>query len=375
MRGRRRIQWLFVPAICGLLGFLFALRQYLLMLQQNNSIPWSQAFFDQLPYWLLWAAVSPVILWLADRIPIQRQRWLTGVAVHVPASALIALMHPVLYLLVSFGLEGWQSSKPPPFTSGAVRQELVFSLIPGVIFYWLILAVSLAFDYYGRYQEERVFALQLRAKLAEAQLQTLKMELHPHFLFNALHSVTALVLKREDRLAVQMISRLSELLRRTLEEAETQEVPLSHELDFLRLYLEIEATRFEDRLKVGMHIEPQTLEALVPNLVLQPLVENAVRHGIAAHSSASRIEIRSWREGEKLCLEVRDDGPGLPWNPNDRQLLEGVGLSNTRARLAHLYGAGSDFSLLNNECGGVSAKIILPYHLAAGSNGNGEKAN
>jgi two-component system, LytTR family, sensor kinase len=360
---RRPIQPQFVPAICVLLGVLFALRQYLMMVQKGEPISWSQAFFDQLPYWVLWAILSPLILLLVRRFPIQRRNWVQSLPVHVLAAALLGLAQPLVYLLISLALDGWQSSKPAPLTKETFRTLLVFSLIPGMVFYGVILAINLAFNYYEESQQERLTASQLRAQLAEARLQALRMQLHPHFLFNTLHSITALVLKTDNRGAVRMIDRLSALLRHTLEDTETQEVPLRQELEFLKLYLDIESIRFEDRLEVQMHIDSQTLDAKVPNLLLQPLVENAVRHGIAQHSSAGRIEVNARRQDGRLCLEVRDDGPGLPKEWNDGTSRRGIGLKNTKDRLEQLYGEGYEFRLSNNEGGGASVMISFPYQI------------
>lgn len=354
-------KWFFVPVTCGLLGFLFALRQYLLMLQKNEPIPWSQAFFDQLPYWFLWAVISPLILWLSRRYPLQRQSWLRGLLVHIPASVLAAATQPLLYILVSRRLTYWSNGQFTPLTSETLSMVMASSLIPGMIFYCGVLAICLAFNYYESYQGELLKASQLRSQLTESQLQTLKMQLHPHFLFNTLHSVTALVLKNENREAVRMINRLSLLLRRALENTDAQEITLEREIEFLELYLEIERVRFADRLTIEMHINPQTLNARVPTLLLQPLVENAMRHGIAPHSSASRIEIRAERRDGKLCLEVRDDGRGLPEDWSNEMTGTGVGLKNTRARLAQLYDDGYDLRLRNVEGGGVSATLTLPF--------------
>ncbi len=358
-RERSARQWILVPLICGLLGFLFAIRQYLLMLQKNEPILFIQSLSDQLSYWLLWAIFSPLIFWLGCKFPFQKPGWLHNLFVHLAAAALIAVAHPVLYLLLSLNLDGWQSSPPVPLDSSVFYQIWTVSLIPGVIFYWLILAVNLAFDYQRRYRDETLKAAELHAQLAQAQLAALKMQLHPHFLFNALHSITALVLKKDDRTAVRMISRLSDLLRRALEDSEAQQIPLKREIEFLRLYLEIEQTRFADRLTVEMRIDPETLDAQVPNLILQPLVENAVRHGFAASSAASRIEICAARLDGKLRLEVSDDGRGLPvgWDGEST----GIGIKNTRERLAQLYGAQHEFEVCNNKNGGVTATLWLPY--------------
>jgi len=191
------------------------------------------------------------------------------------------------------------------------------------------------------------------------------MQLHPHFLFNTLNAIAGLVRDRKDKAAVQMIAGLSDLLRHTLENSGKQEVPLREELDFLELYLDIQQMRFSDRLTVRMEVAPETLNARVPNLILQPLVENAIRHGVAARVSAGEVYISARRENGALELKVADDGPGLKrgWRIED---AGGIGLSNTRERLAQLYGKEHRFEVRNREGGGVEAALLIPWRSDAG---------
>ena len=230
--------------------------------------------------------------------------------------------------------------------------------------YGIVLLVHYALKYYARYQEGRVRASQLETRLAQAQLQALKMQLQPHFLFNTLHSISTLV--QEDPAAAEaMIARLSELLRLSLENNGVQQVPLSKELEFIESYLGIEQIRFEDRMQVRYDIDPETLDAQVPNLILQPLVENAIHHGIGGGSG--RIEIRSRHAEGKLILQVLDNGPGLG-DPNASvQPGKGLGLANTRARLETLYGKAHDFVVRGASNGGVEAAILIPFEPQAGS--------
>ena len=223
----------------------------------------------------------------------------------------------------------------------------------------IVLLVS-AFSYYRRYQEGELRASQLEALLSQSQLQALKMQLHPHFLFNTLHSISSLM-HRDIEAADKMIARLGDFLRLTLENSGTQEVTLQEELEFLRCYLEIEHIRFQDRLTTHMDIAPQALVTHVPNLILQPIVENAIRHGIAPRSTPGRIEIRAERNNGTLRIQVRDNGPGLPGNPNaDNLYKEGLGLANTRARLEQLYGAAHRFDLANDPDGGLVVTLEIP---------------
>ena len=208
-------------------------------------------------------------------------------------------------------------------------------------------------------------AAQLETQLARAQLDALRTQLHPHFLFNTLNTIS--VLMREDvATANRMLLRLSELLRLALKNAGTHEVSLRQEMEFLRSYLEIERTRFQHRLKVQTEIDPEALDALVPNLILQPLVENAIRHGVAPRPTQSTIEIRALRRNGRVELRVRDDGPGID-EMRKEAAAGGIGLSNTRARLDKLYGAAHSFQLSPADGGGTQVTITIPFHPADGS--------
>jgi sensor histidine kinase YesM len=228
-----------------------------------------------------------------------------------------------------------------------------------MLIYWVILTINLIFLYYERYQNEMLKASKLDAQLSKARLRALQMQLQPHFLFNTLHSITALVLKNENRDAVKMINRLSEFLRLTLDNIETQEVTLKEEIEFTRRYLEIEQIRFQDRLTVDMNIDPSALDARVPNLILQPLVENAVRHGVDSNSEASRIEILAYLQNDRVLMEVRNRGKDL--KKVAEQTSGGLGLKNTRARLFEVYGERYSFSLNRQDNEWTVAQIVIPF--------------
>ena len=224
----------------------------------------------------------------------------------------------------------------------------------------MIIAVGHAFDYYQRFHERELRASELEGRLAQARLQALQSQMNPHFLFNTLHTISALMHKDVDA-ADRMIMKLSELLRLALDNTEIHEVPLSQELDFLQRYLEIEQTRFRERLQIELNIAPDTLQCRVPNLVLQPLVENAIRHGVERHARPGRIVLRAQRHENQLALEVQDNGAGLP---DGKPLREGIGLTNTRTRLHQLYGDAQKFELKNVASGGLLARVVLPFRYA-----------
>jgi LytS/YehU family sensor histidine kinase len=222
--------------------------------------------------------------------------------------------------------------------------------------YWAVLAVASVRDYYRKYRTRELQSSQLEAQLSAAQLQALKMQLHPHFLFNTLNGIAALM-HQDVEAADRMLARLSELLRLALDHADRQEVTLRQEMDFLERYLEIQKMRFRDRLTVKLELDPDTLEAQVPNLILQPLVENAIRHGIEPRSTPGEVVIRANRVGDRLELQVSDDGPGMIENDSSK----GVGLANTRARLQQLYGAAHTLSFSNGAARGLVIVLSLPF--------------
>jgi LytS/YehU family sensor histidine kinase len=225
--------------------------------------------------------------------------------------------------------------------------------------YWVIVLSSHTFNYYRSFRRGELNAAQLRTQLAQAQLEALKMQLQPHFLFNTLHSISAL-LNKDVEGARTMITRLGDFLRLTLENSGAQEVPLQQEIEFLNGYLEIERIRFQDRLTTNVDIDPAVLDVRVPNLILQPIVENAMRHAVATNPKAGRIEIVATARNGMLRIEVRDNGPGLPLAPATSALKHGVGLANTRARLERLYGSNHRFELANRPAGGFIVTLEIP---------------
>ena len=241
-----------------------------------------------------------------------------------------------------------------------------------LIVYWAIVGLAYARSYYQRYRERELRAAQLEALLAKAELQALKLQLHPHFLFNALHAVAGLVRRGENADAVRMIAGLSDLLRYVLDSADRQLVPLAEELAFLERYLDVQRLRFGDRLSAEIDAAPDTLGLEVPILILQPLVENALEHGLARRAGPGHLRLTARREGDRLALRLRDDGRGLAGGGAGGEGTgdgAGVGLENSRARLRELYGEGSALTLRDAEGGpGAVAELILPARPAAGEN-------
>jgi len=276
----------------------------------------------------IWFAATPLMLALARRFPIDRQRWLSSSLMHLAAGSLVSFVLLGIYTGIAFALSLTDARQS---LWQAFRAQLVGGFHAELLTYSMVIVLSHGIDYYRKYRERELRASQLEARLAQSRLDALRMQLHPHFLFNTLNSIS--VLMSEDVTAARrMLTRLSDLLRASLDNAATHEVSLREELEFLNNYLQIEQTRFHDRLTVRMDIDPASLTANVPNLILQPLVENAIRHGIAPRAQPGVIDISAARENGMVRLKVRDNGAGLG-AAGAAGLTKGIGLANTQARL------------------------------------------
>jgi len=256
-----------------------------------------------------------------------------------------------------------------PFSFQRMTSFVVANFSEGIGIYMLIALSRYAFSYYRRYRQSQLRTFQLEAQLSQAQLQALKMQLHPHFLFNTLHSISALM-NKDPESARQMITRLGDFLRLTLENSGSQEVTLEQEITFLRCYLEIEGIRFQDRLVTRVDVSEQTLDAKVPNLILQPIVENAIRHAIAPRSSPGFIGIEAERRNSTLRIRVRDNGPGLSSHRTSENMFrKGLGLANTEKRLQQLYGTAHLLDLSDHPEGGLQVTLEIPFHRDASAGG------
>ncbi|MFN2567443.1 MAG: sensor histidine kinase [Gemmatimonadaceae bacterium] len=331
-----------------------------------SAAPVTLAFVES----YLWAALTPVLFWLTSRFALERANRVGRVLLFVGVGIVVAMLVEALLAYLRFEV----------FFIPGRRRPRVFDPLFGVTrLFWLddlmvyvaVVAAGFARDYFRRYQARREEANRLRAQaaelhaqLAEARLAALRTQLNPHFLFNTLHAVSTLV-ERDPRGVRRMIARLSELLRTSLEEGDEQEVPLEKELAFLNRYLEIMEIRFQGRLEVDVRADGAVMDALVPTLILQPLVENAVKHGVSKIAGTGVIEIRAFRDEDRLVLRVRDNGPGLEPDA-DGSREDGVGLANTRARLEQLYGLEQGLTLRPAPLGvGLVAEVTLPYHTRA----------
>jgi signal transduction histidine kinase len=311
-----------------------------------------------LGYWYSWACLTPAILYLARKAPFtDRDSWKFALAVHVPGVFILTAAHVVLTVSSQTAIVWLVGQEQRSWTSEA--QRMFFNNFDWeMMTYWAIVGLSHALWYHNEAQDRALRASQLETHLVEAQLQSLQRQLQPHFLFNTLNTISALM-HRDINAADDMIAKLSDLLRISLYNGGVQEVTLKQELDFLSKYLEIEQTRFRDRLTVVFDVQPDTLDALVPNLVLQPLVENSIKHGVGPRPTPGQIEIRTKRVGSMLELEVKDNGVGLS-AARLTDFNRGIGLGNTRSRLQHLYGSSHRFEFRQPPSGGLAVLIAIP---------------
>ena len=337
MRGGRA--WLAIFGGWTGLAVFYAVSTSLTYRSTGRPGAWSLTFRRSLSEWWLWALLTPAIAWMARRYPLHGARRWRHLAIHIVAAAIVAVGKTMADRAIFFLISGF-------------RTYLLLSTIAlHFTLYFAILAAAHGLEYYRRSRERE----QLQARLTSTRLQLLSMQLQPHFLFNTLNTIAELV-HDDPEAADRMIAGLSDLLRRTLDLKDTHQVPLDEELGVLDLYLDLQRIRFGDRLQVSIDASDEVRRARVPLLLLQPLVENSIRHGLAARTSAGRIEIRGRRAGDRLLLDVEDDGQ--PVNDAPR---EGIGLNNVRARLEALHGDRFTLQLTPSATGGTRVTIELPF--------------
>ncbi len=356
-------RWKRLAIIWGIwtfIGIVFTLQSYFTSFRSEKPAPFFDSLYVQMTWAYLWALATPLVLWAASRLPIERNNWIRSSLLHVPLSIVLSAFITAVGHVVLWFYWGWSMGRP--FSFERMGRFVVANFSEGIGIYLLIAITHYAFSYYRRFREGQVKTLRLEAQLSQAQLHALKMQLHPHFLFNTLHSISAL-LSSDTASARKMITRLGDFLRLTLDNSGSQEVTLKQEIDFLSCYLEIERIRFQDRLVTRVNVPHQTLDAMVPNLILQPIVENAIRHGIAPRSTPGLIEIGAEQRNGTLRIQVRDNGPGLPIHRTSENMFQkGLGLANTETRLERLYGAAHLFDFSNSPAGGLVVTLEIPFH-------------
>jgi two-component system LytT family sensor kinase len=348
-----------ILAVWLLLSLISAAQRYADNLQTSTQPNFRSLFLWPLVIWSYWAAAAPLIFKLGQWIPFGKRRWIYPLLAHFLLAFVFGLLHIAFMAMLGVFFGPTTSGAPPKFANEFSRGMRIFLSIE-LVFYWAVLGAGIAQDSYRRYRARELKQKELEAQLNRARLHALKMQIQPHFLFNALNTIAMLIRNREHDQAVKMVAGLGELLRSSINDNPAQEISLSSELDFIRRYLLIEQFRFPDRLRVEIDVPPELLTAEVPNLILQPLVENAIRHGIARSSSASLVRITARRQDGWLKLAVEDDGLGFPatwqWDTS-----EGIGLKNTRVRLKQLYGDQQELAIGMAEPGGAIVRLKIPF--------------
>jgi two-component system, LytTR family, sensor kinase len=371
MNLRKIRPWAFYFLAWTLVGLIYFAQNVTRRFYWEDPNPW-----QDLRYWsvniYISALLTPLIVWAGRRWPLERQRLGRLLALHFLLSIAWALTR--LAVEATFHLT-WNEFSPirPPITfEGEVTLLFIFGFHTAVVAYWVVLSIQTAFRNYARFQERAQAALrsdlraaQLETQVAQARLGALKAQLQPHFLFNTLNAIVVLVRQQKGRQAEETLARFSDLLRAVLADMDAQEVPLARELEYLKLYLSIEQLRFSDRLRVDFDVDADLLDAAVPHMGLQPIVENAIRHGIGMRATPGVIGIRAARVGDALHVTVRDDGPGFraDGSPAAEKAGMGLGLANTRARLKQLYGTAAELRTETGTAGGAQVTLVVPFHL------------
>jgi signal transduction histidine kinase len=354
-----------VLAVVGVwtaLGLLSAAGGAFAFRQMGRPVSWGPLLTNRLSDWYTCAAFTPLFVWLARRWTLEGRWWLTRLPPWLLVTTLAVPVKYGLYHGIVTALVAGQT--PPP-----LGEMIALNFVSESMAFWATIGVIYAVEHYDGLRQREVQSAVLKGELAEARLEALGAQLHPHFLFNTLQGISTLI-HRDPGAADRMLTRLSDLLRRTLARPGHPEVSLAEEIEVLGHYLEIQRTRFEDRLIIERDVPPDLSTALVPHFILQPLVENAIQHGIARRAGSGRISVTAERRDGRLILSVTDDGPGLDpaaetaraeGTPDHGVRGDGIGLSNTRRRLAALYAEAGTVSLSPAPGGGLRVSVTLPF--------------
>ncbi|HEY3933343.1 MAG TPA: histidine kinase [Gemmatimonadales bacterium] len=357
----RRLQISSLAALLATaIGGVFAVEYQAVMLAAGRPVSFGAAFATQAVPWYIWVLFVPIILYIPDRWPVC-PGLVRLLGINVTLGLALTGIHLFLSRTILTALQIAPGPVPLGFPPGLGPPSLG-QVAGGLMIYGVLVGLAYLAHYSRAFHESQVQSAQLKAQVVTAELTALRAQLCPHFLFNTLNSACGLILSDPER-AELMITRLSQLLRFALQTEGIAEVALSKEVEFARAYLDVERIRFQDRLHVSIHVDPELRDVLVPNFLLQPLVENAVHHAVALSREPRTLELIARRDKGSVVIEVRDDGPGLqPGAMEGRQ--EAIGLKTTRARLEHLYGTGFSFTVRNRSTGGALAEVILPLRLA-----------
>jgi|SRR5581483_119642 len=355
---RHSSRYALVAAIFLAVAFVEATQMRVMDMAVGAKIPYFVLLRMPLAYYGFWALTTPLIFWVARRFPLSSGSRAASLAAHATAWLVLSTLHAVIRAPLHHFIYPWMKYSAP--VPSLVGYYFVGNITNNMLIYSVVALVAYTVAYIRVLQERELRASQLQAMLGEARLNALKMQIQPHFLFNTFNSISALM-QKDVEAAENMMTELGDLLRRTLETSESHEVTVREELNLLEPYLSIQRTRFQDRLSIQLAAEPEILSAMLPNLTLHTLVENALRHGVAQQKSQGMVWIDIRRDGQSLMIRVSDNGPGIDASLED-PFERGIGLRNTRERLDHLYGSAYRFELQNRTEGGAMVTVSLPLH-------------
>jgi two-component system, LytTR family, sensor kinase len=354
----RSSNWLWIAAIWLGVGVIDAGETVFPMRAQGMHHDWVRLFGTLVVAWLPWALATPWVIHLTRRYPAFQVPAAKNISVHVGAVTTICLAAAAWEAALTFFLDPWSQTKPMDPYITLWLSKFCYGLLSSVIVYGFIAAMTMVADSRERMARQLTETARLNEQLSSARLGALRQQMEPHFMFNTLNAIAGLVRDQRNDAAVGMIVGLSDFLRRAADDSNRPLVELAEEVEYLKRYLEIQQVRFAERLQVQLDFPPGLLRASVPNLILQPLVENAIKHGIAKRAKGGTIRVAGARDNDQIRLSVFNDGPNLPaaWDAK----CGGIGLSNLRARLEILYGSGFKLDLRNLSAGGVEALVLLP---------------
>jgi len=355
-RSNTFLNWKQILVFWLLIALISTTTLYLQLLGQRLEAIWMNVFWIKLALWLFWGAYAVVVARMALKFRLESGRMIRGLLFHIPFCIFSIGINVFFYAVLAFliGLDSFD---------GMPLFQVFIILFIGLfdwyfIIYWAIVLTTYAIDYFRKLQQRKIRELQLESRIIQAQLQALKMQLQPHFLFNTLNAIASLVRQDDKKTAIDMLSGLSELLRSTLQQKDQQDISLEDELAFIQKYLELEKKRFKNKIEVDMDIAHETLQARVPTFMLQPLVENAIYHGLSKRINATKLKIKARRLDDQLCLDTYNDGRSLP-DHFDLHVSTGIGLANTMERLSQFFGKECQLSI-RNALEGVLVSIKFP---------------
>ncbi len=354
---RREYFWQLLIGVWTILSIFMASQLVMQTKSGNNPIFWYNAFLFEWLYCLQWMSLAPITLWLAKKFPLNNKKFFFGIFLHLLAGTLFSSLTMGGRSVFNWAIIHHMDN---PLTLDHIIANMTGALDYGIMSYILNTLFCYGYEFYNQMRERELRAIKLESELGQAQLMALKMQLHPHFFFNTLNVISVLIRKQENDLAVEMISRLSKFLRYTLDKTTTQEVSLREELNAIDLYLEIQKVRFQDNLILKRTISPDVLDSRVPTLILQPLIENALQHGISKRESGGVLELSAERVNGSVHIRISDNGPGISPNHADSQQY-GIGLQNSESRLQKLYGSKSQFEIYPRPEGGTTVHLAIPY--------------